>query len=72
MLTYMESPSDLIGSAESCRILGIHPATLGRWVAAGVLTTAHRLPGKNGAHLFKRVDIEALAAEKRAAEQASA
>lgn len=66
MLTYMESASDLIGSAESCRILNVHPATLGRWVAAKppILTPAYQGPGKNGAYVFRRADIEELAAQR--------
>jgi predicted site-specific integrase-resolvase len=58
----VETQSDLIGSTESCRILKIHPATLGRWVKTGKITPAHKLPTKNGAYLFRRADIEALAA----------
>lgn len=67
MLSYMASPIDLIGSAESCHILGIHPATLHRWVRDRILIPVHRLPGKNGAHLFNRVDVEALRDERASA-----
>ncbi|WP_158087256.1 helix-turn-helix transcriptional regulator [Mycobacterium aquaticum] len=59
--------TEFIGSAEVCRILKVHQATIGRWVAAGDLEPAHKLPGKNGAYLFRRSDIDELAA-KRAAE----
>lgn len=74
MLTLMETGTDLVGSSESCRILDIHAATLTRWVAAGTITPAHKLPGKNGAFLFSRTDIEALAAarEQSAAESRAA
>ena len=71
MLSHMETGTDLVGSSESCRILDIHPATLTRWVAAGSVIPAHKLPGKNGAFLFNRADIEQLA-EKRRVEAASA
>lgn len=67
MLSHMENGSSdelFVGSAESCRILEIHPATLTRWVGSGVLEAAHKLPGKNGAYLFRRADIEALAAKR--------
>ncbi|MEX3644500.1 helix-turn-helix domain-containing protein [Mycolicibacterium porcinum] len=60
----METGSEFVGSSESCKILDIHPVTLTRWVGSGVLTPAHKLPGKNGAYLFRRADIEALAAER--------
>lgn len=67
MLTHMETGTDLIGSSESCRLLSVHPATLSRWVGGGILTPAHKLPGKNGAYLFHRADVEKLAAEKASA-----
>ncbi len=57
-------PADLIGSTESVRILRVDKATLTRWVAAGRITPAHQLPGRNGAFLFHRADIEKLAAER--------
>lgn len=60
----MPCQSDLIGSTESCRILSIDKATLSRWVTAGNIIPAHRLPGKNGAMLFRRRDIERLAAKR--------
>lgn len=51
---------DLIGSAEVCRILNCHQATVGRWVEGGRLTPVHKFPGKNGAYLFRRAEVEAL------------
>lgn len=54
---------DLIGSAEACRILNVNNSTLTRWVAAGNVKAAHKLPGKNGAYLFIRADIERKADE---------
>ena len=58
---------DLIGSAEATRILKIDKGTLSRWVAAGKLTPAHKLPGTYGAFLFYRADIETLAANRATA-----
>lgn len=55
----MQTHSDLIGTAEACEILGKDRATLTRWVEKGKLTS-HKMPGRTGAHLFKRADIEAL------------
>lgn len=61
MLSLMtDSPPDFIGAGESCAILKVHRTTLTRWVAAGVLKVAHKLPGENGAFLFNRADVEAL------------
>ena len=70
MLTVMSAVPDLIGSAEACRILHIHAATLTRWVKAGKITPAHKLPTSNGAYLFNRADIQRLA-DERAEKQAS-
>jgi excisionase family DNA binding protein len=57
-------PMDLIGSKQACNLLSIDRATLSRWVADGRLTYAHKLPGVNGAMLFRRSDIERLAQER--------
>lgn len=63
----MPNTDDLIGSAEVCRLLMIDRATLSRWVN-------HRQPKlvpvmrigdtPNGAFLFHRRDVEALASER--------
>lgn len=60
----MHTDTELIGSSEVCRILQINPSTVGRWVESGRLTPAHKLPGRNGAYLFHRADIDAIAAER--------
>lgn len=60
MVCHMATHTDLIGSAEVCRILDVHQSTIGRWVTSGRLRTAHKLPGRNGARLFERADVEAL------------
>jgi predicted site-specific integrase-resolvase len=52
---------DIIGSTEACTILQIDKATISRWVAAGKLTPVLKLPRRNGAMLFNRSDIDALA-----------
>lgn len=52
---------DLIGTAEVTRILGCDKATVLRRIDAGLLTPAHKLPGPNGAYLYKRADVVALA-----------
>lgn len=64
MLSDMPTQSTLIGSAEAVRLLKVHPVTLSRWVKDGKLVPAHKLPGKNGAYLFNRADIDALATER--------
>lgn len=59
-----QPPEPFIGSAEVCRLLRINQATVGRWVEAQKLVPIHKLPGKNGAYLFSRADVDKLAAER--------
>lgn len=54
---------DLVGSAEASRILECHQVTVARLVSSKKLTPAHKLPGKNGAYLFNRADVEKLAVD---------
>lgn len=51
-------PLDLVGTAEAAQILGIERSTLSRWIQLGHLAPAQKLPGKTGAHLFRRSDLE--------------
>lgn len=67
MLSYMASHNDLIGSAEACRLLGIDSSTLTRWVVSGKVVAAHKLPGRTGAYLYHRADIEALVDDEKSA-----
>jgi len=55
---------DLIGSAQACEILGLDRSSLVRRVQLGRMQAALKLPGPNGAYLFLRADVEALAAER--------
>ena len=64
----MKRTPDLIGSVEAAEILGVDVSTISRWVTGDRrrtrrLTVALRLPGKTGAKLFRRSDVEALANE---------
>lgn len=56
--------ADTIGAAEAAALLHIDRSVLTRWVQAGRLTPVFKLPGKTGAYLFHRADVEALAATK--------
>lgn len=49
--------ADVIGTAESARLLGVNPVTITRWAAEGKLPFAGKLPGKNGAYIFRRADV---------------
>tara|TARA_R100001244_G_scaffold6385_9_gene7513 strand:+ start:3010 stop:3222 length:213 start_codon:yes stop_codon:yes gene_type:complete len=52
---------ELIGTAEAATILGRDRRTVQRHVLSGALVPAHTLPGRTGAHLFRRGDVLALA-----------
>jgi excisionase family DNA binding protein len=53
--------TDLITSAQASRIIGIHHSTVLKWVKAGRLTPAMKVPGLRGPMLFAREDVERLA-----------
>ena len=58
----MSTTPDLITSAETCAALSIDRSTLSRWVAAGKITPALKLPGIRGAFMFDRADVERIGA----------
>ena len=51
---------DTITTAEAAVILGKSVATVNRLALLGRLTPTLKLPGKTGAYLFARADVEAL------------
>lgn len=58
---------ELIGSTEALAILGCSRSTVVRLAASGRLAPAMRAPGTNhGTFLFRRADVEALAADAAA------
>ena len=59
--------ANLIGSAQACKTLDIDKSTLSRWVAAGVITPAVKLPGRNGPMLFDPQDVTRLCLDRGAA-----
>lgn len=71
MPSHSDSPPEFIGSAEVARLLRINQVTVSRWVTSGDLVPAHKLPGKNGAYLFNRADVDRLVAKREHTEQAS-
>ena len=56
--------ANLIGSAKACQVLDIDRSTLSRWVKAGTLTPAMKLPGKNGAMLFDPQDVNRVCLDR--------
>lgn len=56
-------PTDEIATREALTILGYrNPSTIVRYVQAGKLRPSRKLPGRTGAYLFWRADVERLAA----------
>lgn len=55
---------ELIGTVEAAELLGVERSTLTRWVQLGRIAEATKLPGSRGARLFRRSDVEALAADR--------
>lgn len=54
---------ELLTSTQAGAILGCSGRTVIRRADAGTIPVAHRMPGPNGAILFRRSDIDALLAE---------
>lgn len=54
-------PGQLIGAAEACTILHIDRSTLSRRIRDGKLVPLAQLDGPNGAFVFDRSDLEAIA-----------
>lgn len=55
---------DLIGTSVAAGILGLSTATVNRLAASGVIPTAYKTAGRNGAHIFNRADVEAYKAKR--------
>ena len=54
-------PNDaLLTSPQASHLLGKSIRTIHRLTQSGELPVAHKLPGPNGAFLFRREDVEAL------------
>ena len=61
-------PTDEITARQALEILDrCDPSTISRYVKAGKLIPSRQLPGKTGARLFWRHDVERLAKERSAA-----
>lgn len=61
-----EAPDDLIATAQAAEIHGVDVATINRWARTGRLPVAIKIPGKTGANLYRRADVEALLPESAA------
>lgn len=59
-------PDELLTATQSGQILNRSYRTVLRLAESGKLPIAMKLPGINGAHLFRRADVEALLTESEA------
>jgi excisionase family DNA binding protein len=59
-------PEPLLTSTQAAAILRCSSKTVTRMALAGTLPVAHRLPGTQGAFLFRRSDVIAMAQEASA------
>lgn len=57
------SPEDLLTATQVGNMIERSGRTILRAAEAGEIPVAAKLPGPNGAHLFKRADAEKFAAE---------
>lgn len=59
--------TDEVTTREALDILSLSdPSTIAKYVKRGKLTPSRKLPGRTGAFLFRRSDIERLAKESAA------
>lgn len=49
---------DLIGTAQAAEVIGVDRSTLSHWIAKGRISPVQKLPGKTGALLFARSEVE--------------
>lgn len=65
-----EPADDLVTAPEATRLLGYkNTSSIARLVYESKLTPARKLPGKNGAYLFKRTDVVEMARVRQAKAQ---
>lgn len=57
---------ELLTSTQAGQILGKSGRTVVRMAEKGLVPTVGKLPGDNGAYLFRRSDVEALLSERAA------
>lgn len=54
---------DYLTTAQVAELTGRTVTTVNRWVTEGRLAPSHQLPGRTGAYLYIRADVDALLAE---------
>lgn len=56
--------SELLGSTEAAELLGVTRRQITRYALSGKLPVALKTKGRTGTYLFRRSDVEALAAAR--------
>lgn len=64
IVTTTRSADDVVFTAEVAQMFGVTPSGISRMVKRGALTPVKRAPGTRGALMFRRSEVEALAAER--------
>ncbi len=60
----MQNEATLVGVADAAEVLGLSVDTVKRAARSGQLAPAIKMPGKTGAYLFRREDVEQFAAQR--------
>lgn len=68
-MTPVIEQDELLTSTQAGAILGRSGRTVTRMADAGKIPVAQRLPGPNGANLYRRSDVEALLASSARGER---
>jgi hypothetical protein len=61
----MPQPDTLLTSPQAAALAGCSARTVQRAADTGELTASHKLPGPNGAYLFRPADVTAWASTRR-------
>ena len=57
---------DWVSASDAADILGVDRSTLNEWARDGKITPLAKLPGRTGARIYARAEVERLARERAA------
>ena len=60
----MNDDTELLTAAQAAVRMGVTSTTVRRMIDSGELVPAQKLPGPNGAYLFRRPDVETVAQKR--------
>ncbi len=70
VITTKLADDPLVSAAEAGRALGVTTVSVQRWVRDGLIA-AEKMPGKTGAYVLRRSEVERVLAERAAKREAS-